>query len=266
MVIAPEHIHTSAYFNKVLCEPGWKWDIRSRPMSDYDLWYVWDGTGDLELNGSAYKVQRGSCFLFRPGDRIFACHDPDRPLTVSYIHFHCKVPQLEKTPSYLLLYEDVWFEGLLERYMSQMLAQEEGFRHEASLLIVMLLFQYSRHAASASNRHMQEPAQRTTVTDAIWKIASGIRQHPAMHRRIRDLAREAHLSPRYFSLKFKEVVGLSCEQYMVECRIQRAEYLLRYSGMSVSEVADALGYQNIYYFSRQFKKYRGIAPSRLLKS
>ncbi|MFD0962116.1 helix-turn-helix domain-containing protein [Paenibacillus chungangensis] len=266
MVLAPEHIHASAYFNKVLCEPGWKWDIRSRPMSDYDLWYVWDGTGDLTLNGTAYQVQRGSCFLFRPGDRIFACHDPERPLTVSYIHFHCEDSLLEQVAPYLLMYEDAWFEGLLERYMSQMLAREEGFREEARLLIVMLLLQYSRHAASIPNRHVQEHAQHTTVTDAIWEIAARIRQHPALQHRIRDLARETHLSPRYFSVKFKEVVGMSCERYMVECRIQRAEYLLRYSGMSVGEVADALEYQNIYYFSRQFKKYRGIAPSRLLKS
>ena len=57
------------------------------PFTDYDFWYVWDGEGEVTLNSKIYPVRSGDCFLFRPGDLSGAKHNPDRPLTVTYIHF-----------------------------------------------------------------------------------------------------------------------------------------------------------------------------------
>ena len=95
------------------------------------------------------------------------------------------------------------------------------------------------------------------------EIAAAIRENPASTRSISELAEQAYLSPRYFSLQFKEVMGQTIENYIIEKKIERAEYLLRQHGMTVGEVADALGYQNIYYFSKQFKKIKGISPSKV---
>lgn len=58
-------------------------------------------------------------------------------------------------------------------------------------------------------------------------------------------------------------MGISVQSYMIRMRIERAEHLLQYAGMSVSEVADALGYRDVFFFSRQFKQYTGRAPSTL---
>lgn len=73
----------------------------------------------------------------------------------------------------------------------------------------------------------------------------------------------AQLSPRYFSMKFREVLGMSVQTYMIRTRIDRAQYLLTHAGMNVTEVADALGYRDIFFFSRQFKQYTGKNPSEI---
>lgn len=58
-------------------------------------------------------------------------------------------------------------------------------------------------------------------------------------------------------------MGQTIQSYVVETRIKRAEHLLHYTGMTVTEVADALGYNNIHFFSRQFKAYTGKSPSEI---
>ena len=79
----------------------------------------------------------------------------------------------------------------------------------------------------------------------------------------RTLARRANLSPRYFAIKFKEMTGMSVQQFLIRTRIERAQHLLMHSGMNVTEVADALGYRDIFFFSRQFKQYTGKSPSEI---
>lgn len=72
---------------KIVCEPGWKWQKREKPLQNYDLFYVWSGEGTVVRGGVPYQVGKGSCFLFRPGDYTSATHNPQKPLVLTYIHF-----------------------------------------------------------------------------------------------------------------------------------------------------------------------------------
>ena len=69
------------------------------------------------------------------------------------------------------------------------------------------------------------------------------------------------MSKYHFIKKFKAWSGQSPIQYFIHMKIQRACYLLDSTAMSVKEVAATLGYDDMYYFSRLFKKVLGIAPS-----
>jgi AraC family transcriptional regulator of arabinose operon len=91
--------------------------------------------------------------------------------------------------------------------------------------------------------------------------ANYIREHLAVWYRVIDLANRSQLSPRYFSAKFKELLGITVQEYQVQCRLEKAEFLLHYGGMSVTETSNALGYKDVYYFSKQFKKHFGKNPS-----
>jgi AraC family transcriptional regulator of arabinose operon len=50
-------------------------------------------------------------------------------------------------------------------------------------------------------------------------------------------------------------------RFAIRQRVQRAQQLLRGSSMQISEIADALGYVDVYFFSRQFKQATGVSPS-----
>lgn len=80
-----------------------------------------------------------------------------------------------------------------------------------------------------------------------------------------DLARLTGISTVYFRKLFTEVVGTSPITYIHELRIKKAKEMLKSDYSSIAEIAQSLGYLNIYDFSRAFKKHVGISPSKYEK-
>jgi AraC-like DNA-binding protein/mannose-6-phosphate isomerase-like protein (cupin superfamily) len=80
---------------------------------------------------------------------------------------------------------------------------------------------------------------------------------------VQKLADNVGLSRYHFSRLFKELTDRTVIEYINLIRIHKSEYLLRNTAMNVSEVASATGFNDIYYFSRSFKKHKNISPSAL---
>jgi AraC family transcriptional regulator of arabinose operon len=257
--VSPESFVLLPYFAKTVCEPGWKWQKREKPLENYDLFYVWSGEGEVVLNDVPYAVGKGSCFLFRPGDYTSATHRPQKPLVLTYIHFDVSEPVSLVPEPYRTIEDTFEFENLLSRYVRLFLVKTFAAEEEARLILKQLMIHLLRH-------DRDEPVERKAsnqLTESIHEVANYIRQHPGIQHRVDDLAARAGLSSRYFSIKFKELIGTSVQTYMIRSRIERAQHLLLHAGMNVTEVADTLGYRDIFFFSRQFKQYTGKSPSEI---
>jgi len=71
------------------------------------------------------------------------------------------------------------------------------------------------------------------------------------------------ISTQHFRKLFTEIYGMPPIAYVLHFRLTKAAKLLREApGMSVAEVAHAVGIHDVYYFSKAFKKYMGISPKR----
>ena len=60
---------------------------------------------------------------------------------------------------------------------------------------------------------------------------------------------------------FSEVEGTTIEKYFISQKIERVKELLMYNEMTLSQIADKLGYSSVAYLSNQFKKITGLSPS-----
>ncbi len=80
------------------------------------------------------------------------------------------------------------------------------------------------------------------------------------------LADEAHHEYGYLSSLFSSMEGITLEQYIIRQKIERVKELLFYDELSLSEIADRLGYSSVAHLSGQFKKITGLTPSELKKS
>ncbi len=80
------------------------------------------------------------------------------------------------------------------------------------------------------------------------------------------MADEAHLEYGYLSSLFSSMEGITLEQYIIRQKIERVKELLFYDELSLSEIADRLGYSSVAHLSGQFKKITGLTSSELKKS
>ncbi|MWV47200.1 response regulator [Paenibacillus sp. HJL G12] len=80
--------------------------------------------------------------------------------------------------------------------------------------------------------------------------------------KVEDISRHFLIQPRYLLKIFKEGLGMSVSDYIVETRIKKAKELLS-SGrnLRLSSIAEMVGYSDLAHFSKTFKKHTGLSPS-----
>lgn len=72
---------------------------------------------------------------------------------------------------------------------------------------------------------------------------------------------QLHKDYSYLSSLFSEIEGITIEKYIINQKIEKVKELLVYDELTLSEIADRMGYSNVAYLSGQFKKVTGLTPS-----
>lgn len=75
------------------------------------------------------------------------------------------------------------------------------------------------------------------------------------------ISKKLHHDYSYLSNLFSEVEGTTIEKYFISQKIEKVKELLKYDELSLSEIANRLGYSSVAYLSNQFKKQTGLTPT-----
>lgn len=78
---------------------------------------------------------------------------------------------------------------------------------------------------------------------------------------IKEVARQVHLNPSYFSVLFKEETGVNFTDYLTMYRIRKAKKLLLETDAGLDEISERIGYQTTSYFIKTFKKLEQMTPN-----
>jgi AraC-like DNA-binding protein len=119
------------------------------------------------------------------------------------------------------------------------------------------------HALRAYSAQPQELARGWLAALSDRQLALSLE---AMHANfaanwtVEGLARTAGMSRSAFASRFKSVVGQAPLEYLTAWRVHRAVRLLQQRNVSISEVAERVGYESVAAFSRIFKRETGLAP------
>ena len=109
-------------------------------------------------------------------------------------------------------------------------------------------------------RNHRDGTPATKYSRSVERVLQYIREHFNEDLTLNIIAEKLYLNPGYISRTVKEQTGQNCTDIIAEYRIQRAVWLLENTGLYVYEVAEQVGYKNLKYFYRIFKKYTGKAP------
>lgn len=98
--------------------------------------------------------------------------------------------------------------------------------------------------------------------DLVWKVKEFVQDCYAQDISPGSIAGLFHVSLPYLSKIFKQETGQNLNLYITNIRITRAKYLLVNTKKSVSDIAVMVGYDDVNYFIRTYKKMTGTTPSK----
>ena len=107
--------------------------------------------------------------------------------------------------------------------------------------------------------------KRQADTRPIRTAKQYIQEHYADPLTLEWVSNIVGFSGSYFSSLFKKETGRNFLEYLSEVRMNRAKELLRETNLSVAEVCVRVGYSDLKYFTKSFKKATGLKPGEFRK-
>ena len=164
--------------------------------------------------------------------------------------FHLTSEEVEELKAYFLLIKDV-----VER--------DDYFRID---ILKRLLAAYLYKLGSIIYRHrpeLQAEASKPLKREEILfkEFIRLVSEHHHKERRVDFYAEQLFLSPKHFSTVIKKVSGKTAGQWIDEYVVLEAKTLLRYSSMSIQEVAYYMNFPNPSFFGKYFRHHTGMSPS-----
>lgn len=114
--------------------------------------------------------------------------------------------------------------------------------------------------------HIVGANRRSGKDKLIASIQQYIDENLDGHMQLNEIAEKFGLSPAYLSVLFKKNMEIGFSEYVYTKKIEKAKEMLLSDDMKIYEVADALGFESAYYFSKVFKRVTGESPREFIQS
>lgn len=242
-----------------------------------ELSIVTSGQIHYNIEGTEQLLQKGDVMIFNPGVHHQALVNSSTVSTELHIgignlnidHMHPNfIKPLGQSPVLTIKkYEQEFFACCTEILKEQRLRHlGHSFMLKALVMkLIILLYREMDEWSSPPSvdaSHFASRDKKAIVQSLIDYMSS----HYMEAISLENISKNMYLSPIYISKIFKEETGSSPINYLIQIRLAKAKEILETNKMPVNLVAKAVGYSDAYYFSKLFKKYYGIAPSKYVKS
>jgi AraC-like DNA-binding protein len=237
------------------------WD-RGRILPTYHFLYIAEGAGEYESQPSGARrlgpgdlviLQPGMWHRYRPVWEV-GWHEYWLEFDGDHARRLMNRPEFREAAPIIQLGACQPFLEVIARVIDLLHQERPG----TDLILGALAVEAMAELLSAMKRKQQGGR---LVTDIIREAKHWLSQGPAQRERMDEFAERLNLSYSAFRRLFKAETGYSPRQFVLEVQMRRAKELLASSEATISQIAQELGFESIYYFSRLFKKRHGSTPS-----
>lgn len=229
--------------------------VRANGRADYFLFYVYKGKSRYIMNGEEHFATDGDIVFYNYKDPQDYSHLSQWNTQVYWVHFHGELAEtllkdLQFTQSMCLHTEEnlsVYFKAIIHALTYQKTHYLKTSSH--NLLAILL----------AASHCITEQKDTNEKLEHILSLMNNL-EHAGMT--LPEYAAMCDLSSSQFIRHFTAYTGQTPIRYKNEILIRKAKWYLQYTNYAVSEIADFLHVDNVYYFSNLFKKHTGICPTK----
>ncbi len=152
---------------------------------------------------------------------------------------------------------DEFLHSLFDLIADEVYSKKEYFRISAKGMIMQLcVYLWRKYRVEAKANSGKDSQKVAAVKDAIKYLRANCEERMD----VSDISEHVGYSKFYFSRIFKEYTGMSIVEFLNYERCNRADEMMS-DGMSVGAAASFCGFNNMSYFTRTFRKYKGRVPS-----
>jgi len=251
------------YYNHRICTPDWVIVPRITPFINFT--YVVSGQGEFIVNDVRYAVKGGDLICVQKGSKESANVNPNDLMDCYCVNVFAKdtagndVDFPFQTVTHIGIHEDLI--ALFQNLTAVWMLHEPCYRLKARAIFMLILAKCYQLVFCSSQKNNGSASNRKRIEMVMQYILSHYNEPIS----IKEMAKMTKLSPLYFGKLFKQETGKTFREYLNVIRVNQAENLLNSGLYTVSEAAVHCGFSDVFYFSKVFKKYRGISPSEILK-
>lgn len=235
------------------------WTITPSLTDFIDITYITSGTAVYTVNGKNMLVEEGDLLCIPKETARSAISSCPAQFSCFAVNFHMlkvgggetfvPLPLVSK----LGIKDDLIFqfkclnEEWLRRRPGSVMQVRARFMHILQRLTEILVYEQDTYGF--------DPRIKTAIRYITDRYAEPIS--------IREVAETVGLNQVYFGVLFKKETGMTFRDYINTIRLNQAEAMLRLGKFNITEVAQKCGFSDVFYFSRLFKKLKGVPPSSM---
>ncbi len=228
----------------------------------YLLHYIIDGKGTFKANNKTYTLGKKQGFLINPNELTYYEADKDEPWKYIWVSFNgIKAREYLKhmnLDSDKLIFHCDYSDDLKKCVLDMLKIKSISYADELKLQSLLYLFLSILAKDYNKNGHNNSSFEKIYIKKSVEFIYNNF----SHNIKITDIANYVGLNRSYLYTLFKKNLNLSPQQFLFECRINKAFELLKYTNLSINDISNSIGYQNSLTFSKIFKKYTGLSPKQ----
>ncbi len=243
----------------------------------FELFYIYRGSFNCTYMNETYSLSPGSVWIFNcECAHLLYPTSPDAfvfnimvrktsflntvlPLIKEndlFLNFFLNsVMGLDKAPCHMhfsLSCDDkamLYIQEIIKEYYRKEIYSQSKMR----LLYACLLIELSKKSKSVISHF--ESSTSSTIPEIISYISDHVNNVTLI-----SLSDRFHISPKNLSRLIQKHTGFTFSEYLYKFKMEKAEYLLSSSSLSIEEIAESVGYSQRSGFEKEFKKHKGITP------
>lgn len=245
----------------------------SHGSSCYEIHYIPYGFGRLIANGNSYNITPNTLYVTGPHIEHAQFPDSGNPMFeyCVYLRFQ-KLPQGKKLSPLVKSFTaaNFWFgkdsqdiDSTMKQIFSELESKYIGYQTQVEALLIALLIKLVRNYKQY--KLTNEQTGSNTPFDNKARVIEDYFLYESDSLSLTTLSERLSLSTRQTERLLREYYNKSFQEKKAEARMSAAAILLENNNLSISKIAETLGFSSPEHFSTSFRKYYGTSPSEFRK-
>ena len=249
------------------CKPNHSYGPANR--DHFLLHFISQGKGTFRSKNKTYTLSEGQGFLICPGIITSYSADESEPWTYSWIGFN------GTNAEYYLSRAGLSFENPVFSYengeffhqiFSELLLLDRSKISDQVRMIGYVYMLLALLMENSSILELQGKAFFSSKEEYVKNAILYVQTNFSRNLTVKEMADYLGLNRSYLGVIFKEITGLTPQEFLIDFRIEKAKKLLADKSMSIGDVSRSVGYDDPLTFSKLFKKNVGISPNAYRKT